>query len=152
MNIEFALERLAERGESSSPECVLVRVGFMLERPTERSESDILLTRARRAVFDALEFTLERPTDRVERVALDNLEPGLKPPSERIDGPTERDKLDALDLTRAGCCLEFVLDRLAERAELGLVSPLEGRDPESRCVGPDDPNPAGHENCVGYHP
>ncbi len=150
--LEFALEKLTERGESDSLECMLVRVEFVLGRPTERSEYDIPLTRARRAPFDVLEFTLERLTDRVERAALDTLELRLKPPTERNEGPAERDKLGALEFTRAGCSLEFVLDRLAERAQLGLVSLLEGRDSDSRCVGLDAPNCTGHENCVGYQP
>jgi hypothetical protein len=167
--LEFALEKLTERGESDGLECMLVRVEFVLGRPTERSEYDIPLTRARRAPFDVLEFTLERLTDRVERAALDTLELRLKPPTERNEGPAERDKLDALEFkrnegpaerdkldalefTRVGCSLEFVLDRLAERAQLGLVSLLEGRDSDSRCVGLDAPNCTGHENCVGYQP
>ena len=150
--MEFALEKLTERGESDRPECMLVTVEFVLGRPTERRGFDIPLTRARRAPFDVLEFALERLPDRVERAALDTLELRLKPPTERNEEPAERDKLDALEFTRAGCSLEFVLDRLAERAQLGLVSLLEGRDSDSRCVGLDAPNCPGHGNCVGYQP
>jgi hypothetical protein len=195
--MEFALGRLMDRGESNRPEFLLLGLKFVLENPTERSEFDIPLTRARRAAFHILKFTLEladcveraerdtlelrlKPsaersefdmpltrarravfdvleftpelTDRVERAALDTLELRLKPPTEGIDGPSERDKFDTLEFTRAGCSLEFTLDRLAERAELGLVSLLEGRDSDSRCVALDGPNSTDLKNCVGYQP
>jgi len=147
-----ALERLTERGESKKPEYMLLRLEFVLETPIERSELDIPLLRARRAAFNALEFALERLTDRIERAALDTRELGLKPSTQRTEALAECDKLDALEFTRPGCSRESVLDSLAERAELGLVSLVEGRDPDTRCVGLDIPNSTGHENCVGYQP